>query len=205
MTSPRATTSSIPTSIGATACWRSTGCRSTSTRWWQDLRQGERRWRPKSPTSTLILCHAGYPAGAHRRLLRRLAPRHGSELAEAGEHGCARSRVSGWSTSAGRVESLRPWVLGCIEAFGVDRCMFATNWPVDRLFSSYPDLVGAYRVDRGRLHRRGTASALRRQRPSLVPVLTARHALVGAAGTRAGKVSHRREVLVRLTVRNPGR
>ena len=23
--------------------------------------------------------------------------------------------------------------------------MFGTNWPVDRLFSSYPDLVGAYR------------------------------------------------------------
>ncbi len=36
-------------------------------------------------------------------------------------------------------------MLGCIEAFGADRCMFATNWPVDRLFSSYPDLVGAYR------------------------------------------------------------
>ena len=43
------------------------------------------------------------------------------------------------------VDSIRPWVLGCIEAFGVDRCMFATNWPVDRLFSSYGDVVNAYR------------------------------------------------------------
>ena len=42
------------------------------------------------------------------------------------------------------VDSLRPWVLGCIEAFGVDRVVFGTNWPVDRMFSSYPDIVNAY-------------------------------------------------------------
>jgi predicted TIM-barrel fold metal-dependent hydrolase len=35
-------------------------------------------------------------------------------------------------------------VLGCIEAFGADRVVFATNWPVDRMFSSYPDLINAY-------------------------------------------------------------
>ena len=39
---------------------------------------------------------------------------------------------------------LRPWVLGCIEAFGADRVVFGTNWPVDRMFSSYPDLINAY-------------------------------------------------------------
>ena len=42
------------------------------------------------------------------------------------------------------IDSLRPWVLGCIEAFGVDRVVFGTNWPVDRMFSSYPDIVNAY-------------------------------------------------------------
>jgi predicted TIM-barrel fold metal-dependent hydrolase len=42
------------------------------------------------------------------------------------------------------VESLRPWVLGSIEAFGVDRVVFGTNWPVDRMFSSYPDVINAY-------------------------------------------------------------
>ncbi|HLW91037.1 MAG TPA: amidohydrolase family protein [Roseiarcus sp.] len=42
------------------------------------------------------------------------------------------------------IESLRPWVLGSIEAFGVDRVVFGTNWPVDRMFSSYPDLIDAY-------------------------------------------------------------
>lgn len=42
------------------------------------------------------------------------------------------------------IESLRPWVLGSIEAFGTDRVVFGTNWPVDRMFSSYPDLINAY-------------------------------------------------------------
>ncbi|MEP7240449.1 MAG: amidohydrolase family protein [Devosia sp.] len=42
------------------------------------------------------------------------------------------------------VASIRPYVLGSIEAFGVDRVVFGTNWPVDRMFSSYPDVVNAY-------------------------------------------------------------
>lgn len=42
------------------------------------------------------------------------------------------------------VDSLRPFVLGSIDAFGVDRVVFGTNWPVDRMFSSYPDVINAY-------------------------------------------------------------
>ncbi|MBN9275028.1 MAG: amidohydrolase family protein [Mesorhizobium sp.] len=42
------------------------------------------------------------------------------------------------------IDSIRPYVLGCIEAFGVDRIVMGTNWPVDRLFSSYPDVINAY-------------------------------------------------------------
>jgi predicted TIM-barrel fold metal-dependent hydrolase len=42
------------------------------------------------------------------------------------------------------VDSIRPYVLGSIEAFGVDRVVFGTNWPVDRMYSSYPDVINAY-------------------------------------------------------------
>jgi predicted TIM-barrel fold metal-dependent hydrolase len=42
------------------------------------------------------------------------------------------------------VESIRPWVMASIEAFGVERCFFGTNWPVDRLYSSYGDVLDAY-------------------------------------------------------------
>lgn len=42
------------------------------------------------------------------------------------------------------VDSLRPWVLTCVELFGVERSFFGTNWPIDRLYSSYGDVVDAY-------------------------------------------------------------
>ena len=41
-------------------------------------------------------------------------------------------------------ESLRPLVLETIDAFGTDRAMFASNFPVDKLFSGYPTLWNAY-------------------------------------------------------------
>jgi len=43
------------------------------------------------------------------------------------------------------VDSLRPYVLGAIEVFGVDRCMFASNFPVDKLLSSYDKLYNAFK------------------------------------------------------------
>ncbi|MGF6776856.1 amidohydrolase family protein [Paraburkholderia sp. GAS334] len=42
------------------------------------------------------------------------------------------------------VESLRPYVLETIDTFGTSRAMFASNFPVDRLFGSYTDLWNAY-------------------------------------------------------------
>jgi len=42
------------------------------------------------------------------------------------------------------VESIRPYVLETIDAFGVKRCMFASNFPVDRLYGSYADLWRAF-------------------------------------------------------------
>jgi predicted TIM-barrel fold metal-dependent hydrolase len=42
------------------------------------------------------------------------------------------------------VESLRPYVLETLDAFGVERAMFASNFPVDRLFGSYHKLWSAY-------------------------------------------------------------
>lgn len=95
------------------------------------------------PDTLLILGHAGFP---QERTDDYLADwRAGlSAMAEAPNTAC---KISGLGMKDQRwtVESLRPWVLACIEAFGVERCMFATNWPVDRLFSSYPDVVDAYR------------------------------------------------------------
>jgi predicted TIM-barrel fold metal-dependent hydrolase len=42
------------------------------------------------------------------------------------------------------IESWRPWVLTCIEAFGPERTVFASNWPFGRLSASYPDVIDAF-------------------------------------------------------------
>ncbi len=50
-----------------------------------------------------------------------------------------------WTT-----ESLCPFVLEAIDAFGVERSMFASNFPVDKIYSSFGTLYGIRR-DRGEL------------------------------------------------------
>jgi predicted TIM-barrel fold metal-dependent hydrolase len=42
------------------------------------------------------------------------------------------------------IESLRPYVHETIDTFGSDRAMFASNFPVDRLFGTYTALWNAY-------------------------------------------------------------
>ena len=46
-----------------------------------------------------------------------------------------------WTT-----DSIRPFVLAAIDAFGTERCMFASNFPVDKLFSSYDDVFNAFKA-----------------------------------------------------------
>lgn len=42
------------------------------------------------------------------------------------------------------IDSLRPFVLETIDVFGVDRCMFASNFPVDKLYSDFDTLYAAF-------------------------------------------------------------
>jgi predicted TIM-barrel fold metal-dependent hydrolase len=42
------------------------------------------------------------------------------------------------------VEAFAPWLEPAIEAFGVDRCMFASNFPVDGMHGSFDDLYSTF-------------------------------------------------------------
>jgi L-fuconolactonase len=42
-------------------------------------------------------------------------------------------------------EAMKPYYLYCIEQFGVDRCMFESNFPVDKLSYSYSALWNAFK------------------------------------------------------------
>ena len=42
------------------------------------------------------------------------------------------------------MEANRPVVRDTIELFGVDRCMFASNFPVDSLCATFQDIFGGF-------------------------------------------------------------
>ena len=41
-------------------------------------------------------------------------------------------------------EVFRPWIEHCLEVFGVDRCMFASNFPVDAMHGTFDALYSTY-------------------------------------------------------------
>ena len=48
-------------------------------------------------------------------------------------------------TSQMLADAFRPWVDTCIELFGAERCMFESNFPVDKVTSSYAVLWNAFK------------------------------------------------------------
>jgi len=43
-----------------------------------------------------------------------------------------------------RVDDLAPWLEHAIEVFGVDRCMFASNFPVDSIYGTFDELYDTF-------------------------------------------------------------
>lgn len=96
------------------------------------------------PDIQVILGHAGFPVLRTPEYFEQWKSEM-SALAKAPNVAC---KISGFGMvdHDWTIASLRPWVMHCIEAFGVDRAMFGTNWPVDVLFSSYLRQVDAWRI-----------------------------------------------------------
>jgi predicted TIM-barrel fold metal-dependent hydrolase len=42
------------------------------------------------------------------------------------------------------VEAFAPWLEYALEAFGVDRCMFASNFPVDSMYGTFDELYTVF-------------------------------------------------------------
>jgi predicted TIM-barrel fold metal-dependent hydrolase len=43
-----------------------------------------------------------------------------------------------------RTDALAPWLEYAIEVFGVERCMFASNFPVDSMYGTFDELYEAF-------------------------------------------------------------
>ncbi len=95
------------------------------------------------PGITYCIDHAGFPRRRDSEYFNEW--RRGMRSLAALDHTVVKISGLGMCDHAWTVDSIRPWVLECIDAWGVERSFFGTNWPVDRLYSSYTDVVQAYR------------------------------------------------------------
>jgi predicted TIM-barrel fold metal-dependent hydrolase len=114
------------------------------------------------PDVSIILDHIGGPLGigpyagqrdsvfqAWKRSIAALAdcPNVAVKLGGLGMQCCGfgwdRQRIP--PSSAEMAEAMAPYYLWCIERFGADRCMFESNFPVDRISSSYTVLWNAFK------------------------------------------------------------
>ncbi len=96
----------------------------------------------RNPNTLIVLNHTGMPVdrdedglAAWRAGMRRLAAEPNVVVKISGL-GMVDHR---WNEA-----TIRPFVLGAIDAFGVDRAMFGSNFPVDKLYSSFDALYGAF-------------------------------------------------------------
>ena len=104
------------------------------------------------PGIQIMLNHAGLPHRARSRLLASW--RRGMRMLAESPNVAAKISGLGMFDHDWTVESIRPFVLDTIEIFGTDRCMFASNFPVDRLHSDYDAIWRAFDQITARLLRR---------------------------------------------------
>jgi predicted TIM-barrel fold metal-dependent hydrolase len=94
------------------------------------------------PDTLLILNHAGLPAD---RSVEGLAGwRRGMEELARAPNAVVKISGLGQPNAPWTVESNGPVVLDTIAMFGVDRCMFASNFPVDGLCADYDTIYGGF-------------------------------------------------------------
>jgi len=92
---------------------------------------------------TVVVEHTGWPRTdtEEERSLWRTGMR---ALAGTGERVVC--KLSGLAMPLGSMDPavLAPWIEEAVDLFGVDRCMFASNFPVDGLHGTFDELLRAY-------------------------------------------------------------
>jgi predicted TIM-barrel fold metal-dependent hydrolase len=92
-----------------------------------------------NPDVPVILCHAG------------MLPLNRPEMRDAWQHGLAElagfpnlfCKISGLAllSQSWGVAQLRDVILTAIELFGIERCIFGSNFPLERMWASYDELL----------------------------------------------------------------
>ena len=108
---------------------------------WQDMEK-LRDLAARFPNTVIVIDHAGGPMERTPEYFNNW--KQGMQTAAQAENIICKISGLGMGDHNWTVDSIRPYVLHCIETFGVERSLFATNWPVDSLWSDYDTIVNAY-------------------------------------------------------------
>ena len=95
-----------------------------------------------NPETLIVLNHTGMPVDRDEAGVA--AWRDGMKRLAAEDNVVAKISGLGMVDHGWTEASIRPFVLGTIDYFGVDRAMFGSNFPVDKLYSSFDALYGAF-------------------------------------------------------------
>jgi predicted TIM-barrel fold metal-dependent hydrolase len=95
------------------------------------------------PDLVVVVEHTGWPRSTDAQE-RRLWEDGMRALADLGDN--VSCKLSGLAMPLGSMapSALAPWLEPTIELFGADRCMFASNFPVDGMHGTFDELFGAY-------------------------------------------------------------
>lgn len=92
---------------------------------------------------TVVVEHTGWPRSGTDEELALWKPGIDA-LADLGDH--VHCKLSGLAMPLGSMaaDAFAPWIEHAISAFGVDRCLFASNFPVDGMHGTLDELFTAY-------------------------------------------------------------
>ncbi|MDQ1155642.1 amidohydrolase [Brevundimonas sp. SORGH_AS_0993] len=96
----------------------------------------------RHPDIPMIINHAGLPTDRDAEGLALW--RQGLRLLAANPHVSIKISGLGITDRAWTIESLRPIVLECIDAFGTKRAMFASDFPVESVHGGFGDFYAAF-------------------------------------------------------------
>jgi predicted TIM-barrel fold metal-dependent hydrolase len=115
------------------------------------------------PQTTMILNHCGGPLGIGPYASRKdeVFARWKADMAELAKCPNVVVKLGGLGMDIGMFDHMRrpmppgsrdiadawkPWIETCIEAFGAERCMFESNFPVDKISTGYAVLWNAFKL-----------------------------------------------------------
>lgn len=97
----------------------------------------------KYPALNVVVEHAGWPRPVDLDDSRQW---HDGMSALSALGPQVRCKISGLPMALNSIdpERLRPWISRTLELFGGSRCMFGSNFPVDKAVAGYTDIIKAY-------------------------------------------------------------